>query len=288
MKNVRREVLTIVMMLILGAVANAQSADLQKIKAAFAEADYTLALENSEAGIASGEADSSVMCMYYAFAGMSAEQLEKYSKALGYYKKAIALKVPILDVYNKSIALSNEMNDYDTYEYALKRQADEFPDFKVDVLMKLASHYYKTKQYESLIKSCDEILAMYPGEVKYIYYKAVAFQHEGKLDDAKTLYKQAISLEPDHKNANMALGVMLYKQGSALHKKETKKYESIAKPTRVDYHDYMKRLDVVKEIHVESLPYLLKAYELKPSENLKAILKNTYKRLGEDEKANAL
>lgn len=264
----------------------AQDSPISKVESAFSVANYTLCLQESLSGIESSGEDSASLALLYAYAGLSSEELSSASDAIVYYRQSIDYKVPRLDIYTKMMILTKAQADHENYEYVLACQAREFPDFAEDVLIKLNSHYYKTKQYEQLENNATKFLALWPDDVKSNFYLAYANEKQGNISEAKALYKKVIALDGNHKSSNIALGVILYKEGVVVCKKETSKYELINKPTRVDYHDYMQRLDVGKTDFREALPFLLKGYELKPSDNLKSLIKNCYMRIGETEKAD--
>nr|WP_321412373.1 hypothetical protein [uncultured Carboxylicivirga sp.] len=259
--------------------------DLNKVKSTFLDGKYEGALELSNKVLSSKESlDSVNISMAYSYAGLSYENLNKPAEAIENYKQAIVYNVPRLDIYDQLINLTKNVDDSENYEWALMAKMKSFPDFKTEISQSLAQHYLRIKNYDALLKEADGLIAIYPEETKFLYYKGVAYQN---LDDEKSayeMYAKILKIEPDHVGANMGAGIYLYKQGSEMFKKEKAKYEAKKAPTRVDYTNYLKSQDQAKAVYQEALKYLLVAYN-DGKTNLKPAISNIYTRLGEKEKA---
>lgn len=270
----------------LNVIAQELSEDLNKIKSSFTEAKYEEALEQSNQIIHSPEGRDSVdMALAYSYAGFSCENLNKSTEAIENYKQAINYNVPRLDVYELLINLTQNTGDNENYVWALKAKMKSFPDFKYETSQSLAQHYLRTKNYEGLLTVTEELLAQYPDNTKFLYYKGLAYQNLDKEDKAYEVYENILKLEPENIGANMGAGVYLYKKGSMMFKTEKAKYDAKKSPTRVDYTNYVKSLDEAKAVYSDALKYLLVAYNDGGKTNLKGAIANIYTRLGEPEKA---
>ncbi len=259
--------------------------NLNAVELAYSSGNYAKTLEEANKVISSQPDNPETLSTAYAFAGLACEGNKDYSTALINYKKAVELKVPRLDIYQKYAALSKEQKDWKNYEFALIEECNAFPDFCVDVKPMLASHYMKMKNYSSLSQTCTELLRWYPDDMKFNYYKAVALENQDSIEAAKDYYKKALSVDPDDLYANRAYGIMLYKQATAIYNEETKKYNNKKGADRIDYHNFTVALEKPKAMYREAEPYLVKAYNMKPNKNLSSIISNLYKRLGESDKA---
>jgi tetratricopeptide (TPR) repeat protein len=276
------------LMVILIYTTQAQDFDqkLNDAKMAMMDRNYSSGLEICESLIASQTGDSTQLSSAYAYAGMACEALKRTPDAINYYQKAVAMKIPQLDIYEKLISLSKKEKNNEVYEFALNAKAAEFPEDYQDIAKSLANHYANTQQYEKLLSKTDELLNWEPDNINYLFFKAVALQQTGKADESKEYYKKVLALDPNHPGANMSIGLMLFNEGTAIFDKRKKEYESIAKPDRVDYYNYEKGIEKGKEIYREALPYLLKAYESGSYPNLKAALFRSYSLLEEKQKAD--
>jgi tetratricopeptide (TPR) repeat protein len=260
-------------------------AKINDIKFALMDGNYEEGLQACQSLIESNVSDTSQLALIYAYAGMSSEALGKAGDALTYYEKAVKFEAPQLDIYEKLISLAKKEKNDSVYEFALLEKARAFPDFDEPITRSLASHYAKIQDYEKLLTTTNKLLELYPDEVKFLFYKGVALQNSGNVEEAKGLYEKILELEPEHPGANMGIGMLLYNAGSEIFAFRKKEYESKVKPDRVDYSIYNKGIEEGKVLYRKALPYLLKAYESGSYPGLKQVLFNTYARLEQKEKA---
>ena len=254
-------------------------------KIAMMDGKYETGLNICKQLISSGNADSTKLAEAYASAGMASEALKNLPDALHYYSKAVEFQVPQFDIYDKLISLSKKEQNDSIYEFALLEKMKAFPDYEDPVTKNLANHYAKTEQYSKLVKTSDKLLGWYPDETKYLFFKAVALQNLGQVDEAQDYYRKILELDPDHPGANMSVGLMIYNKGSEIFTARKNEYEAIAKPDRVDYATYNRGIEEGKKLYREAAPYLIKAYESGSYPSLKRVLFNLYVLLEEKEKA---
>ena len=269
------------------ATVNAQDVNekIDNIKSTLINGNYAEGLKQCEEVLKSGISDTMQLAMVYGYAGLSSEALKHKTEAIYYYKKAVALQMPQLDVYDKLINLSKKEKNDSVYEYALLEKLKVLPEYSDEVKKRLAYLYMNTKQYENLLDITNELLTLHPKEVNYLYFKGVALQNLNKPEEAKVFYTETLNLDPEHSGANMSLGLILYNNGSEIFLKKKKEYESIAKPDRVDYHNYDVGIEKGRVLYRQALPHLIKAYESGSYPDLKPIIFNAYIRLEQKEKA---
>ena len=257
------------------------------IKSALINGDYEAGLNVCEALLKSGISDNKQLALVYGYAGLSSEALKRKTEAINYYKKAVELQMPQLDVYDKLINLSKKEKNDSIYEFALLEKLEAFPEYNDEVKKSLAYLYINTKQYEKLLSTTNELLSLYPGDTNYLYFKGVALQNLNQVEEAKLLFAEVLKLNSEHSGANMSLGLIIYNDGSEVFLQKKKKYESIAKPDRVDYWEYEKGIEQGKTLYRQALPHLLKAYESGSYPDLKPIIFNSYIRLEQKDKAES-
>ena len=98
-----------------------------------------------------------------------------------------------------------------------------------------------------------------------LYEKARVFQKDGRLEEAKQLYEQALSLAPDHVNALNNLGVIqIYKKRYAAARASFTKAIQL-KPDYVDSHYNLACLHALEGGVSQSLTHLRKAVSLDQS-----------------------
>jgi tetratricopeptide (TPR) repeat protein len=220
------------------------------------------------------------------YAGLCNQELGKNREALAYYREAILLQVPRLDIYERMITLAKQEKDHSAYEFALIQKMEAFPDLEISAIQSLAYHYYNTKQYEKLLECTEQLTEWLPRNAKFHYFSAVAKQKTGDIEGARVAFKTTLEIDPGHAGANMGLGMILYNEATELFTEAIKEYESIKDPDRVDYYHYNKSIEKPQEIYRQAIPYLLKAYEDKFYSGLRGAIYNSYMRLEDMENAN--
>jgi tetratricopeptide (TPR) repeat protein len=253
---------------------------------AFQNGQYGQALEQYLNVLTITSDDSINRSLAYGYAGACSEELGENKDALSYYKEAILLQVPRLLIYDKMISLAKQEKDNPAYEFALLQKMLAFPDFEVAVSQSLAYHYFNTKQYDKLLAIIKQLTDWFPGEAKFHYFDAIAKQNQDDLEGARNSFLAVLEIEHSHSGANMGIGMILYNEASDLFDRAVKEYESIANPDRVDYYNYMKKIEKPQSIYREAIPYLLKAYEDPAYSGLRAAIYNAYMRLEDMENAN--
>ncbi len=257
------------------------------LKVVLMNGNYEQGLNECKNLIEANISDSTQLALVYGYAGLSSEALGRKTEALEYYRKAVELQMPQLDVYDKLINLSKKEKNDSIYEFALLEKSKAFPEYNQDNTKSLAYLYINTQQYEKLLGTSNELLNWYPDDVNYLYFKGVALQNLDRIEEAKEYYSKVLVLDPEHSGANMSLGMILYSDGSEIFAFRKKEYESKAKPSRADYSVYNKGIEEGKILYRQALPLLLKAYESGSYPGLKQVLFNTYARLEQKDKAEA-
>lgn len=287
MKNIRKVVVAIFALFLLFQ-AEAQNTDalFNKAKGLVLAQNYKEALSEYQVIFESQEGDSAQLSEAYGYTGICYDELGETEDAWTYYKKALDYKVPFLLFYDKAIALTQKEKKNDEHEWVLNEKVKYFPDFEMEVERDLNSHYLRTKQYRNLLLSSEKMMQWYPNSAKYDYYRGLAYQNEGKMDSAELAYRSALEKDADYTSANIRLGYLIFEEGNRVFSNEKGKYDAIAKPSRLDYSNYLKSLEKGKVKYREAEKYLLKAYAEEEDANLKKILATLYTRLGETEKAS--
>lgn len=257
------------------------------IKTALVNGNYEIGLNECKALIESNLCNTKQLAVLYGYAGLSSEVMKQKTEAINYYKKAVELQMPQLDVYDKLISLSKKEKNDSIYEFALLEKARAFPEYKKDIAESLAFQYLNTTQYEKLLNTVNELLSWNSNDINALYFKGIALQNLNQAEEAKKYYSEVIKLDTEHLGANIGLGMILYNEGSEIFAYRKKVYESKAKPDGIDYLNYNNGIEEGKDLYRQALPYLLKAYESGSYPDLKQILFNTYTRLEQKQKREA-
>ncbi len=210
--NPKRIALSLILFSLLSISAISQETDkhIDNCKKYMMEQKYSEALEECQI-LFQSNLDSTNTGLIYAFAGIAYKELGESNKALEHLKTSIQYKVPRYDIFEMFIALANEQNDDDNYEFGLIEESKAFPDLAYIVDPKLLNHYLKTKNYEKLVEYANKCLESNPKEISYLYYSAFGYQKLNQLDKAENYYLSVLEIDPNHTNANLSLGNLYYK-----------------------------------------------------------------------------
>jgi tetratricopeptide (TPR) repeat protein len=152
-----------------------------------------------------------------------------------------------------------------------------------DLILAEANLYFQAgdkAKYSSLVQ---EAIALKPNDPVLYYNLGVVAAEAKDNDNAVKYYLKAIELNPKDFNAYNNLGVVYLSDdvnivnkmnALGMSKKEQLEYDTLAKKRKDNFQ--------------KALPYFEKAYEIKPSDDLKQLLLNTYRNLDMDAKYKAL
>lgn len=152
------------------------------------------------------------------------------------------------------------------------------------LLLSEADLYLKVKDYPNYTKLVNEALAKEPNNAVLVYNLGVISAEAGKNEEAENYYKRAIEIDSNYFDA--------YVNFSELRLRSDEKYVTEMNKLGTSDKDN-KRYDVLKaerENNFKSiLPYIEKAYELKPTDELaKKTLMSIYNALEMTDKYKAL
>jgi Tfp pilus assembly protein PilF len=80
----------------------------------------------------------------------------------------------------------------------------------------LASQYIQTKRFDDGLKQLDELLKRNPSNAGAMAVKGMIFETQGKVEEAKQIYTQALGADPNNEVAANNLAFILAEQGKDL------------------------------------------------------------------------
>jgi tetratricopeptide (TPR) repeat protein len=227
------------------------------------------------------------LCVFKA--GQNYVRLEQYEKAIPYLEKAAELKYADKNVFLSLADAYSGLKNYEAAEQALIKGLEIFPEEEPTYRKKLAYHYFNSKNFDEAVATIDLALELYPGDDNLMYLKGSALERNKKYDEAVLVFESILAQDPNHKKSITKLGVLKFKLTDYLYAKETKRYESMKNPTRVDYHNSKKKLEAISQGFNEAIPYLEKARTFKPNDKLVLnCLMVAYRRTNQTQKSDEI
>ncbi|WP_430817464.1 tetratricopeptide repeat protein [Carboxylicivirga sp. RSCT41] len=277
-------------MLFFGALSAiiAQNADVTKSDAIMQESQmqYLAAAELYQKAGELYEADGKTDAFCYFKAGQNYTKAKKYASALPMLDKARANSYDEADLYlsygdayagaKKFAEAEKELLDGKT------RYADKSGEFN----KKLGYLYFNSGQYEKAVEYLQVAIEAEPNNYTYHYLLGSSYERMKKYKEATEELEKVVAIKSNHKNSIKKLGVIYFKQTDYLYTKETKRYEAMKSPTRVDYHNSTKKLEQIAQGYTKALPYLEKAHGFSPKDKaIISCLSVAYRRLKMEDKA---
>jgi|UniRef100_A0A7V3RFS7 superkiller protein 3 len=76
---------------------------------------------------------------------------------------------------------------------------------EIEVLLEIGQSYLLNKEYEKAISKFSEALKINPHDPEVYYYLGLAYEHVGKLEQAKQMYEKALAIDRSFNNAEIRL-----------------------------------------------------------------------------------
>ncbi len=220
-------------------------------------------------------------------AGVACYRSNELLKASNFLSKAVMLNYPdgALYVYlAKVLWLQNKQMEA---VLTLEKGFERYPKMK-EIVSNLYEFNKELKRYENNRQVLTKATVNNPADIDYWILLAITYEDLAELksdldknnvlDSAKIAYKKALELNPNDDVASSNLGILLYNQGVNI-------INTVSIDTDIVGIGEIQGKALV--MFKESLPYMLKAFELNPKrkETLKG-LENIYHIIGEFDKSN--
>jgi len=265
-----------------------QNADVLKSDAIMQESkmQYLAAAELYEKAAQLYEAEHKIDAFSYYKAGQNYTKAKKYDRALELLNKARDNGYEAADLYLVYGDAFAGVKNFTDAEKELLTGKEKYTDANAEFTKKLGYLFFNSAQYDKAIECLNSAIAQEPNNYMYHYLLGSSYERTKKYKEATTELEKAIALKPTHKNSIKKLGVIYFRQTDYLYTKETKRYEAMKNPSRVDYHNSTKKLEQIAQGYSKALPLLEKAHAASPKD--KAIincLSVSYRRLKMEDKA---
>ncbi len=246
--------------LITGMVYNSLAVNLYKQGSTRFEAkDYAGALKSFETQIKITESDKYAGAvdtgMFYN-AGLAAVNSSKYSEAIKYFEKCTEMKYMGITPYFQMSEAYMSLGDTAKAEGVLTGLSSKFPNDK-NVTLQLIDLYIKSSKNEEALKYIKVAKESDPNNYSLYFAGGIIYLNQNKYDDAITELTKSIELKGDIYDTQYGCGAAYINKAS----------EMFVKANEImDVKKYSEAIDQANAIYAKALPYMEKAYELKPDD----------------------
>ncbi len=272
-------------------IVSAQNADVLKSDAIIQEStmQYLKAAELYEKAANIYETEQKTDAFSYFKAGQNFTKAKQYKCALTNLNKARNNDYEEADLYLVYGDAYAGIQQFEEAEKELLSGKEKFPDNNAEFTKKLGYLFFNSAQYTKAIDYLTIAVEQEPNNYTYHYLLGSSYERIKKYNEASQSLEKVVALEPNHKNSIKKLGVIYFRQTDYLYSKETKRYEAMKSPTRVDYHNSTKKLEQIAQGYNKALPFLEKAHAVSPKDKaIISCLSISYRRLKMEDKAEKM
>jgi tetratricopeptide (TPR) repeat protein len=225
----------------------------------FEAKDYAGALLSFQTQIKITESDIYVGAvdtgMYYN-AGLAAVNSAKYSDAIKYFEKCAEMKYMGITPYFQMSEAYLSLGDTAKAESVLTGLTAKFPNDK-NVTLQLIDLYIKSGKNEEAQKYIKVAKESDPSNFSLYFASGIIFLNQNKYDEAIPELTKSVELKGDVYDTQYGLGAAYINKAADMFK---------AANEIMDVKKYSDAIDQANTVYAKALPYMEKAYELKPDD----------------------
>jgi len=241
-------------------IYNSLAADLYgQGSARFEAKDFAGALKSFETQIKITESDKYVGVsdtgMYYN-AGLAATNSGKQNEAIKYFEKCAEMKYLGITPYFQIYASYMALGDTTKAESILTGLGSKFPDNK-DITLNLIDLYIKSNKNEEALKYIKAAKDNDPDNYSLFGAAGIILFNQSKYDEAIIELTRSIELKSDFFDTQYTLGAAYINKAADMFLKAN---------DIMDVKKYSEAVDQANAVYAKALPYMEKAYELKPDD----------------------
>ena len=200
------------------------------------------------------------------------------------YEKPREEKVPSKrgDIYKNVVNILIFQNKSEQAK-GLMSEARKLNPKDTDLILAEANLFFQAGDKAKYSQLVQEAISLKPNDPVLYYNLGVVAAEAKDTENALKYYKKAIELNPQDFNSYNNMGVLYLADDVNI--VNTMNKLTMSKKDQIEYDKLAAKR---KQNFSNALPHFEKAYQIKPSDDLKQLLINTYRNLDMDDKAKAL
>lgn len=225
----------------------------------FESKDYEGALKSFETQIKITEGDKyagTVDTGMYYNAGLAALSAKKYNDATRYFEKCAEMKYLGIRPYFDMQTCYLEMGDTLKAELILKNLTTQFPNDK-DIYLQLIDLYIRSNKNDEALKYIKLAKESDPDNYRLFLASGIIYLNQNNYDFAISDLLKSIKINADNFDSQLSLGIAYINKAAEMNIKANE---------LTDIKKYNEAVDQLNAVYAKALPYMEKAYELKPDD----------------------
>ena len=232
-----------------------------------------------------GSADANEMLN---LAATSALRAEDYNTALQYFTEVKNNGTETAEVYRHLAACYNGLGNAEQAMTMINAGLEKDPS-DANLILEKVNAYLKEGKGAEAVQDLTKLLELDPENAQLLFVLGTIYGDETNeglydTDKARQYYEQALSLKPDYYDATYNLGVLY----TGMANKYIEQANEITGFSKKEQEQYNGLIEQANELLRTGLPYLQRAYEAQPSDDVKNVLRSIYVKLNMMEEVKAL
>lgn len=212
-------------------------------------------------------------------AALTAEKLERYDQAVGYYESLLEMNHQPEKMYSLIVYGLKSAGKTDQANAKLADGRKRFPENQ-DLIIQELNNYLMNDDMEGAKRNLQKAIEKDAQNHVLHYSLGTVYSSLGNLPEAEASYTEAIRLNPAYFDAQYNLGALFFNQGAAMFMEADK---------ISDQKKYNAAVATANEVFKKAVPYLEKAHELNPADlGTMDSLSKLYYRLDQEDKFLAM
>ena len=211
-----------------------------------------------------------------------------YSTALSYFNELKANGYDRDDLYRHLVACYNGLGDSENAMAMLNAGLEKNPS-DAHLILEKVNVYLKEGKGAEAIEDLNKLLELDPNNPQLLFAIGTIYGDESNKDlfdveKARHFYEEALKVKPDYYDATYNIGVLY----TGMANKYIEQANEITGFSKKEQNQYNGLIEQANEMLRTGLPYLKKAYDAQPSDDVKNVLKSIYVKLNMMEEVKAL
>ena len=232
-----------------------------------------------------GSADANEMLN---LAATSALRAEDYATALEYFTEVKNNGADGVDIYKHLAACYNGLGNAEQAMAMINAGLEKDPS-DASLIVEKINAYMKEGKAAEAVEDLNKLHELDPENAQLLFALGTIYGDETNeglydTDKARQYYEQALSINPDYYDATYNLGVLY----TGMANKYFEQANEITGFSKKEQEQYNGLVEQANELLRTGLPYLKKAYDAQPSDDVKNVLKSIYVKLKMNDELKAL
>ena len=236
------------------------------------------------ASLGGGEQSSEMLNL----AATSALRAGEYNTALEYFTELRNNGNETAEIYRHLAACYNGLGDSEQAMTMINAGLEKDPGDANLILEKVNAYLKEGKGAEAIV-DLEKLLELDPQNAQLLFVLGTIYGDENNkdvydTDKAKQYYEQALAINPEYYDATYNIGVLY----TTMANKYIEEANEITGFSKAEIAKYDGLIEQANELLRAGLPYLQRAYEAQPSDDVKNVLRSIYVKLKMTDEVKAL